>query len=175
MKKTIFICLLLACVSCVSNPSKNSKQEDASKEFIKVFKEYGFSITSPCVLEDEKSHGLGNDAYFAGTELSDDPENAIGYQVVVKEVPKGFKDLSEVELNAMMDQMKNSGFVNVEKVLFSDNKYPGFIGDKNQDGSVHRGVMFNKDKYIISLIVSADSSVLDQKFNDFTNSFTVID
>jgi hypothetical protein len=77
-----------------------------------------------------------------------------------------------------MDEMIRTcfiGFTKVEKLLFSNNKYPGYVGDKNLDGSTVRMMMFNKGKYIISLIVTADTSVIDQKFNEFTNSFKAID
>ncbi len=178
MKKSLFIlCLLLACFGCATNPDNGFTQDGVSNEFTKAFEEYGFSVTAPCVLEDESSHKMGNDAYYAGTENPDDPENATGYQVVVKKLPegsKGFADLSEEEQNEQMGQMKDSGLTNVDKVLFSDNKYPGFVGDKNQDGSMVRTVMFCKDGSIIILSVQSKTD-LDQKFEQFTHSFKVID
>ena len=172
------MCLLLVCFGCATNPDNGSTQDGVSNnEFTKAFKEYGFSITAPCVLEDESSHAMGNDAYYAGTENPDDPDKATGYQVVVNKLPegsKGFADLSEEEQNEQIDQMKDSGFTNVKSVLFSDNKYPGFVGDKNQDRSMVRLVSFYKDGCIISLTVVAKTD-LDQKFNQFTDSFKVID
>ena len=176
MKKTIILSLLLACVCWVANAHNGSNQVGAggSKEITKTFKKYGFSITAPCVLEDLTSHGLGNDAYFVGTVNPNDPQNATVYQVVVKKVPKSIDECSEAEINEMMDQIRKSGFTNVERLTFSDHKYPGFIGNKRQDGETVRAVMFSKDKYFIVLSVVSNSD-LNQKFNQFTNSFKVID
>ena len=173
MKKIFYLCLLLACVACANKSDNGSTQDGASREF----KEYGFSITAPCVLEEESAHAMGNSAYYAGIENPDDPEKATGYQVAVKKLQrgsKGLKDHSEEEQNKMMNQMKASGFTNVEKVEFSDNKYPGLAGDKNQDGSMLRAVMFNKDGNIIILTVQSKTD-LEQKFEQFTKSFKVID
>ena len=178
MKKTIFyLCLLLACVACANKADNGSTQDGASSETTKEFKEYGFSITAPCVLENESAHAMGNSAYYAGTENPDDPEKATGYQVVVKKLQKGskdLKDLSEETLNGMMSQMKASGFTNVEKVEFSDNKYPGLVGEKSEDGSRLRAVMFNKDGNIIILTVQSKTD-LDKKYEQFTSTFKVID
>ena len=73
-----------------------------------------------------------------------------------------------------MSQMKASGFTNVEKVEFSDNKYPGLVGEKNEDGSMLRAVMFNKDGNIIILTVQSKTD-LDKKYEQFTSTFKVID
>ena len=178
MKKTIFyLCLLLACVACANKSDNGSTQDGASSETTKTFKEYGFTITAPCVLEDEPAHAMGNNVYYAGTENPDDPEKATGYQVVVKKLNKGskvFKDLSGDKLDDMMNQMNNSGFTNVEKVAFSDNKYPGLVGNKEEDGSMLRAVMFLKDGNFIILTVQTKTD-LEQKFEQFTHSFKVID
>ena len=178
MRKTIFyLCLLLACVACANKSDNGSTQGGASGETTQTFKEYGFSITAPCVLEDEPAHAMGNNVYYAGTENPDDPEKATGYQVVVKELQrgsKGSKDLSQETLNGMMSQMNAVGFSNVENVEFSDKKYPGLVANKNQDGSMLRAVMFIKDGNLIMLTVQSKTD-LEQKFEQFTHSFKVID
>lgn len=191
MKKTIILCLLLACVSCGNNLGKGSDQESKSEEIIKTFEEFGFSITAPCVLKDLPPVEDGDTTTYVieGTE-GDYPQNAINYLVVVKKTSKVFEDLSEAEQNERMDQMKESDFpqvqgypasyTNVEKVLFSDNKYPGFVGDNSYQGILSRTVEFNKGNHIISLTVMADSksmnqNELEQKFKKFTDSFKVID
>ena len=170
MKKIIILCLLMTCFGYVANANNGSSQ-GASKENTKTFKKYGFSITAPCVLEDKTVLGMGNDAYYVGTVGN--PGNATSYQVVVKKIPKSINDCTEAEQNEMMDQIKSSGFTNVEKVLFSDHKYPGFIGDKHEDADTVRAVMFNKDKYMIVFTVITNSD-LDKKFKEFTSSFKVI-
>ena len=191
MKKTIILCLLLACVSCGNNLGKGSDQESKSEEITKTFEEFGFSITAPCVLKDLPPVEDGDTTTYVieGTE-GDYPQNAINYLVVVKKTSKVFEDLSEAEQNERMDQMKESDFpqvqgypasyTNVEKVLFSDNKYPGFVGDNSYQGILSRTVEFNKGNHIISLTVMADSksmnqNELEQKFKKFTDSFKVID
>ena len=191
MKKTIILCLLLACVSCMNNTGKGSDQESKSEEITKTFEEFGFSITAPCVLKDLPPVEDGDTTTYVieGTE-GDYPQNATNYLVVVKKTSKVFEDLSEAEQNERMDQMKESDFpqvqgypasyTNVEKVLFSDNKYPGFVGDNSYQGILSRTVEFNKGNYIISLTVMADSksmnqNELEQKFKKFTDSFKVID
>lgn len=191
MKKTIILCLLLACVSCGNNLGKGSDQESKSEEITKTFEEFGFSITAPCVLKDLPPVEDGDTTTYVieGTE-GDYPQNATNYLVVVKKTSKVFEDLSEAEQNERMDQMKESDFpqvqgypasyTNVEKVLFSDNKYPGFVGDNSYQGILSRTVEFNKGNHIISLTVMADSksmnqNELEQKFKKFTDSFKVID
>lgn len=191
MKKTIILCLLLACVSCGNNLGKGSDQESESEEITKTFEEFGFSITAPCVLKDLPPVEDGDTTTYVieGTE-GEYPQNAINYLVVVKKTSKVFEDLSEAEQNERMDQMKESDFpqvqgypasyTNVEKVLFSDNKYPGFIGDNSYQGILSCTVEFNKGNHIISLTVMADSksmnqNELEQKFKKFTDSFKVID
>lgn len=172
MKKTIFLCLLLLCVSCMTNPDKGTVQEATSDGFTKTFKEYGFSVTSPCALEEEQVQGE-IEADFLGIENPDDSVNATAYQVVVHKIPSRFEDFSEAQLNEYMDQMKASGLTNVEKVLFSD-KYIGFVGDKYQNGAMNRMVMFNKGDYLITLMVGANTD-LENKFKNFTDSFKAID
>ena len=191
MKKTIILCLLLACVSCGNNLGKGSDQESKSEEITKTFEEFGFSITAPCVLKDLPPVEDGDTTTYVieGTE-GDYPQNATNYLVVVKKTSKVFEDLSEAEQNERMDQMKESDFpqvqgypasyTNVEKVLFSDNKYPGFVGDNSYQGILSRTVEFNKGNHIISLTVMADSksmnqNELEQKFKKFADSFKVID
>ena len=178
----------MACASCVTSPSSGSDSENGSasrtpqaeskKEFTKTFKEYGFSIKTPCVLEDVSSQVRGNfEANYGGIDNPDDPENGTAYQVAVIKLPIGFEDFSEAEQNEILDQrlnLNNAGFTNVEKVLFSDNKYLGYVGDTHHNGLKQRGVMFNKGRYIITLTVLANSD-LEKKFNKFTNSFKVID
>ena len=191
MKKTIFLCLLLVCVSCMNNSSKASNQEGKSEEITKTFEEFGFSVTAPCVFEKLPPVEDGDTTTYViqGTD-GDYPQNATNYLVVVKKTSKVFEDLSEAEQNERMNQIKESDFpqilgypasyTNVEKVLFSDNKYPGFIGDNSYQGILSRTVEFNKGNYIISLTVMADSksmnqNELEQIFKKFTDSFKVIE
>ena len=178
MKKVIYLCLLLICVGCVTSTSKATTQESTSEGFTKVFNEYGFSVTTPCVLEEgtflaQRHVGENIEADYYGIDHPDDTVNTTGYQVVVHKVPKNcFED--EAKQNEYMEQMKASGVTNVEKVIFSDNKYIGFVGDKYQNGTMSRMVMFNKGDNLITLMVSANKD-LDQKFKTFTDSFIVTD
>lgn len=192
MKKTLFLCLLLACVGCVIKTNKSFNQEDTSKESTKTFKEFGFSITAPCELKDfQPVNDLWNDAYYKTyyssglIENPDNPDLFTFYHVGVKETSKVFEDLSQAEQNELMDQIKSADFelpgsANVEKVLFSDKKFPGYVGDRKFGRFLCRSVTFNKGKYIITLTIMTDTAVMDQyvlvdKFNKFTNSFKVIE
>ena len=173
MKEAIYLCLLLACVSCVTNPDNGFNKEGVPKEITRTFEEFGFSITAPCDLFCNKypSHA------FVVAEYYSIQKNLPFYRIEVRE-KLIIDELSETEQNEELDEMIRTcfiGFTKVEKVLFSNSKYPGYVGDKNLDGSTVRMMMFNKGKYIISLIVTADTSVIDQKFNEFTNSFKAID
>lgn len=187
MKKLLFLCLLLACVGCVSNTDKGSDQD--SKEITRTFDDFGFSIAAPCDLKDVPpvEDGDVTTYVFEGNE-GEYPKNATHYQVVVKKTPNVFEELSEAEQNEQMKQMKDSDFpeipgypasyTNVEKVEFSDHNYPGYVGENNYVGIFDRTVEFNKGRYIISLSVMADSSkkeVVLQKFDKFTDSFKVIE
>lgn len=176
MKMAIYLCLLMACVSCVTNPNNGFNQDGASKETTRTFEEFGFSITAPCnwFCNQYPSHAFVVAEFYSGNQ-----GKAPFYRIEVREKPI-FEDLSEMEQNEQMDEMIKSyfidyNFINVKNVLFSNNKYPGYVGDKNLDGITDRMMMFNKGKHIISLIVTADTSVIDQKFNKFTNSFKAID
>ena len=160
MKKTIFLCLLLVCVSCMNNSSKDSNQEGKSEEITKTFEEFGFSVTAPCVFEELPPVEDGDTTTYViqGTD---------------GDYPQKESDFPQI-------QGYPASYTNVEKVLFSDNKYPGFIGDNSYQGILSRTVEFNKGNYIISLTVMADSksmnqNELEQKFKKFTDSFKVID
>ena len=194
MKKTIFLCLLLACVGCMPQPHKKSNQEDASKEYTREFKEFGFSITAPCELkEDPPVNDLWNDAYYKTVFIKgimDDPDNPdymILYLIKAIETENAFEELSEAEQNERMELIKKadfdespgSGFSEVEKIVFSD-KYPGYVGARNYADICFRSMTFNKGKYIISLTVlddnpECDQKALTQRFNKFTKSFKAID
>ena len=194
MKKTIFLCLLLACVGCIPLPHKKSNQDSESKEYTKTFKELGFSITAPCELkEDPPVNDLWNDAYYKTVFIKgvmDDPDNSdymILYLIKVIETDKAFEELSEAEQNELMEKIKTadfdespgSGYYDVKKILFSD-KYPGYVGARNYADLCARSMTFNKGKYIISLTVlddnpNCDQKVLNQRFNKFTKSFKAID
>ena len=191
MKHSFFLCLLLLCANCLTSPSNETKTENVSvpeteqtsrvetnKEFTKTFKEFGFSIKTPCVLEDVSSQVNGDfAANFGGVDNQDDSENMTAYQVAVIKIPIGIEDYSEAEKNEFIDeQLSNrmASFSSVKRVLFSDNEYIGYVGDTHHNGLKQRGVMFNKDRYIIGLTVMTNSD-LDRKFNKFTNSFKVLD
>ena len=194
MKKTIFLCLLLACVGCIPLPHKKTNRDAESQEYTRAFKEFGFSITAPCELkEDPPVNDLWNDAYFKTVFIKgvmDDPDNAdymILYLIKVIETDKAFEELSETEQNELMEKIKKadfdespgSGFFDVEKILFLD-KYPGYVGARNYADICFRSMTFNKGKYIISLTVlddnpNCDQKILNQRFNKFTKSFKAID
>lgn len=194
MKKTIFLCLLLACVGCIPQPHKKSNQDSESKEYTKTFKELGFSITAPCELkEDPPVNELWNDEYYKTVfvkGIMDDPDNPdymILYLIKAIETEKAFEELSEAEQNERMELIKKadfdespgSGFSEVEKIVFSD-KYPGYVGARNYADICFRSMTFNKGKYIISLTVlddnpNCDQKILNQRFNKFTKSFKAID
>ena len=187
MKKFFYLCLLLACVGCVSNTDKGS--EDASKEITKTFEDFGFSIAAPCDFKalPPVEDGDTTNYVFEGIE-GNYPNNATQFLIVVKKTPRVFEELSEAEQNEQMDKIKTSDFpevpgypasyTNVEKVSFSDHNYPGYVGDNGYVGMYSRTVEFNKGRYIISLTVMADSSkqeAVRQKYDRFTSSFKVIE
>lgn len=187
MKKIIYLCLLLACIGCVSNTDKVS--EEASKEITKTFEEFGFSIAAPCDFKalPPVEDGDTTTYVFEGIE-GDYPNNATQYLIVVKKTSRVFEELSEAEQTKQMNQIKSSDFPeipgypasysNVEKVSFSDHKYPGYVRDNNYVGIYSRTVEFNKGKHIISLTVMADSTkqeAVRQQYDKFTSSFKVIE
>lgn len=181
MKKTFYLCLLLLCVSCATNTEKGIVQNETSNGLTTtVFEEYGFSITTPCVLEDALSgvrdlvQGSNIDACHVGIENPDDSVNTAAYQVTVIKLPTSLKDEQKTEFIKNIENVRLAGFTNVEKVEFSDNKYPGFVGDIDKNGCKNRVVLFIKDKQVIELMVSTNTG-LDEKFKSFTDSFKVID
>ena len=203
MKKTIFLCLLLACFGCASSPDKGSFQEaeadaeavveEETNKFTKTFDEFGFSIAAPCVLEDDEPvNELWNDDYYNtyysnGIIVSpDDPNKMTQYLVGVRQASKAFENLSEAEQNKRMEQIKKADFTdlpgvsNIEKVLFSEKKYPGYAGNRKFGEFINRTVTFNKGSYIITLSVLSDTAIMKQselieEFDIFTRSFKVID
>lgn len=194
MKKTILLCLLIACVSCIPLPHKSHQGEGESKEYTRAFKEFGFSITAPCELkQDPPVNELWNDEYYKTViidgvlENPDNPENMTLYLIVAREAQKAFEDLSEAEQNELMEKIKTadfdespgSGYYDVKKILFLD-KYPGYVGSRNYADLCARSMTFNKGNYIISLMVlddnpNCDQKVLNQRFNKFTKSFKAIE
>ncbi len=188
MKKIFYLCLLLACVGCVSNTNKDY-QEETAKEITKTFEDFGFSIAAPCEFKalPPVEDGDTTTYVFEGIE-GDYPNNATQYLIVVKKTPKVFEELSEAEQNEQMDKIKSSDFPeipgypasysNVEKVSFSDHQYPGYVGDNNYVGIYSRTVEFNKGRHIICMTVMADSTkqeAVRQKYDRFTSSFKVIE
>ena len=108
MKKTIFICLLLACVSCVTNPDNGFNKEGVPKEITRTFEEFGFLITAPCDLFCNKypSHA------FVVAEYYSIQKNLPFYRIEVRE-KLIIDELSETEQNEEMDEMIRTCFISI--------------------------------------------------------------
>ena len=178
---------LVGCTDCTGSysnqgvESQGTQQEAGipvqQEDVTTTFDKFGFSVRTPCVLEDVSAQVHGHfEANYGGMINEDDPENMTAYQVAVIKLPIGVEDYPKEEIDDIVDLKISemmSNFSNVEKVLFSDEEYPGYVGDTNSNGVNQRGVIFKKDRFIITLTVLTNSD-MEHKFNRFTNSFKVI-
>lgn len=179
-KKIILFIFAVAIVSCQnvsSSKSSNAVSNGNSASYTKEFPEFGFSITTPCPLNDVSSQSSGNfEANFGGISNQEDRENMAAYQVIVSKLPIGYKDLSTIELENFIDKTiseRMENFKNVKRISFSDDGYLGYVGDAESNGLKQRGVIFSKGRYIIALTVLSNSNLVE-KFNKFTNGFRVL-
>lgn len=194
MRVSIFLIsvfLLYSCQYKVKSAGGNSALEDTvltdeavadsanlSIDDYQYFNECGFAIKAPCLLKDVSQQASGN--YFlnyGGIINEDNPSKMTAYQVIVNRLPIGYKDLSQQELNSIVDNLMKKGldrFSNSKAIKFSYNEYPGYAMDCTTNGYAQKGVMFWKDSFIICLTVITNDR-LNEKFNKFTNSFKNIE
>lgn len=181
-KSTIIAAIIipLFAVSCVNQSARNQTTTTIVSEDIehtKNFEELGFSITTPCQLNDVSSHSSGNFvANYGGVVDENDASKMAAYQVIVTKLPIGYKNLSKSALNNFIDNALRkavSNLTNVEKINFSYNDYPGYVGYSTHNGLKQKGVMFSMNEYIIALTLMTNYN-LEERFNKFTNGFKTL-
>lgn len=177
----IYICLTtiisLLVVSCNNQNPQTNVTTSKTANYTQNFDGLGFSITTPCELEDVSARASGDFIInYGGVKNPNDRANMAAYQVIVTNLPVGYKDLTKAQLEVFVDKaLKNAvlGLTNVKKIYFSDEGYPGYIGYSNHNGLKQKGVMFFKEPNIIALTLMTNNN-LEEKFNKFTNGFKTI-
>lgn len=176
--KDIFATLsvLLLCASCSNQTQNERTNHEITTEYTEVFESVGFSITTPCKLQDVSSQSEGNFIInYGGVENPNDAKTMAAYQVIVNKLPVGHRDMTNSELHNYLHNflMNNTNFSNVEKIKFGYENYSGYVGYTSQNGLKQKTVMFIKDDYIIGLNIMTNCNI-ESKFNKFTNGFKTI-
>lgn len=174
----IVITILAVCLcSCVNQGSSDANSNNECRVFTETFTEIGFSITTPCKLEDVSSKSSGDFVInYGGVENPNNDNDMAAYQVIVTKLPIGYKDLSKVDLDQFIESQLGQSFknfTNVKNIRFSEEEYIGIVGYTTHNGLQQKGVMFCKDGYIIALTLMTNSK-LEERFNKFTNGFKVL-
>lgn len=173
-------------IGCVNqNPNKqistspNSEEIDNPEkaEFTETFDKLGFSITTPCKLNDVTSQSSGNFIInYGGIEDENDDSRIAFYQVIVTKLTNENKQLPDKTHYDFIDKSIRkaiSNFTNVEKVNFYNDQYIGYIGYSTHNGLNQKSLMFCKNEYIIALTIMTNYN-LEERFDKFINSFNVL-
>lgn len=182
----VFICVSTVLIALIIGIAVDSKTKiininpqqifsDYNKEnYYQPFADYGFAITAPCKLRDVSHQSSGDFVVnYAGVLNENSLDKAVFYQVMAIDVPVGYKDLSNSEYEELVDALIKSSMSrmsNCKKVKFGYEEYNGYVGEAIVNGYRQKGVMFCKENLIITLTVITNDG-LNEKFNEFTNSF----
>ena len=182
----IFICVSTVLIALIVGIVVDSKTKiintnpqqifsDNNKEnYYQSFDDYGFAITAPCKLRDVSHQSSGDFVVnYAGVINENNLDKVVFYQVMAIDVPIGYKDLSNSEYEELVDTLIKSSMSkmsNCKKVKFGYEEYNGYVGETIVNGYRQKGVTFCKENLIITLTVITNDG-LNEKFNEFTNSF----
>lgn len=160
--------------AATSTHSQTAKEE---KVFNYDYPQYGFSITSPCVLQNVGARSSDNFLLnLGGTIDENNPDKFAAYQVIVTRLPIGYKDYDKETLYKMEIDYLNSitkHFEKRKKIRFSYDELPGYELYSYHNGLQQKGVMFCYNNYCICLTVMSNDN-LEQKYNKFTNGFKLL-
>ena len=174
MSKNVLFLIMICNLFLLSCQNKST----GKKEYTEIFHEFGFSITSPCKLNDISRQSSGDFLLnYGGMDRPNDKNNKAAYQVIVSQLPARQSGLSEVQLEQFIDnilQKATVNFTNVKAVNFSSKNYPGIVGYTSHQGLRQKGLIFIKDQYIIALTIMTNDN-LDSRFEKFTSEFKILE
>ena len=146
-------------------------------DFYLEFPQYGFALDAPCKMEDVSSEVKGDFLLnYGGVSNGNDIDNGVAYQLIVNQIPVGYRDLSKEQLNKVIDKLFRDqlpSFDSYKKIKFGYEGYPGYEVTTSNKGYNQKGVMFVKDNLVIALTVFSREKA-DQELNKFTNCFKVL-
>lgn len=178
----IICCIMLSCQQTSNSTSFDNEKPgshvvESEKEYTKEFPEYGFSIKTPCKLEDVSAHSSGDFIMnLGGVTDGDDKQKIAAYQFIVTRLPVGYKNLSKAKLSKRIDDMlrqQTSHLKNVEAIRVGYEGFPGYVGYTTHNGLQQKGMMFAVNNYIVAMTVMTNND-LETKFNKFSNGFKII-
>lgn len=169
---TIFV--LMACLQTNKSNTEMVAVQNEQTEYTETFESVGFSITTPCKLQEVSTNSSGNFLInYGGIENPENKQRMAFYQVIVNRLPSGNQSLSKTQLDKFLDKALLNAISNlsdVEKVKFGYEGYPAYVGYATHNGLRQKGIMFVKDNYIIGLTLMTNDN-LETRFNKFTNGF----
>ena len=176
--------MLLSNVGCTTRNNKRTEETFSDfhstnnvvqeESYVKEFPDLGFSIETPCPLKDVSEQSDGDFLVnYAGTTDENDDKKFAFYQVMATRLPVGYKDLSDEELDNMIDNLLKEATAKSESskpIRFGYENYKGYEMTSHHNGYKQKGVIFSKENLFICLTVISNDR-LDEKFNKFTNGF----
>lgn len=185
----ILLCNVLIIDSCnmknrshntVNNNEQKTTELDSNfkevtyykKKGYQVFNKYGFAIKAPCQLKDVSRQTSGDFALnYGGVDNEDSPAKFAAYQLIVTQLPVGFKHMSESDQTVIKKKLlfQAQKMDNYQAVKIGHEGYDGFIMETTHNGYALKGESFIKDDLIFGLTVISNDR-LESRFNQFTNS-----
>ncbi len=170
MKKTSIILFSLMLISTAFAQTKDASYY-RSKGY-QVFNQQHVAVKAPVQLQDVSKQASGDFALnYGGVEDENKPTVAF-YQFMVSDLPAGYRDYTESQLQEIMGELiksMTSSFTNVKKVRFGDEGCVGYVGDTQTQGYKQRGLVFYRKGHTYAVTVITNYQ-LEQRFNKFTNS-----
>ena len=174
--KLIFTTAVLLLCGCYQN--NNTRYTNTNNDMVTSesyvpenhfyeFPEYGFSINSPCVLEDSPQKSSKDLVNIGGFINMGDKQNFSFYQLMVNEMPNKSESEFFDFLQSHPGSMKNLKPITI-------GKYHGLEGDAITQGVNQKGLFLVKNHVIITLTVISPIN-LQQKYDDFKNSLTFVE
>lgn len=181
MSRFFYLFLLVIFFTACGQSRKSNFLESAhapsnmhQDSFVNDFRRFGFTLKTPCKLEDVSSYSKGDFLVnYGGVLYPNDHKKMVAYQLIVSRLPVGYRNLTKKQLENKVDEIilaSMSNMKNVKSVSFGYEGYPGYVGETTHNGLAQKGVIFLKDNYTIALTVMTNDSI-EAKFNAYTNGF----
>jgi len=169
MKKKSIIFIFLILISTTFAQTKDASYY-RSKGY-QVFSQQRVAVKAPVLLQDVSRQASGDFALnYGGVEDENKPTMAF-YQFMVSDLPAGYRDYTESQLQEIMGDMiksMTSSFTNVKKVYVGEEGCIGYVGDTQTQGYKQRGLVFYRKGHTYAVTVITNYQ-LEQRFNKFTN------
>jgi len=139
-----------------------------------VFAKYNLAIKFPVKISDLSNQTKDNSDFIYGGFLNKDSESkVVFYQVIINQLPAGYKDLTTSEKKTFEAKLLNEKFPgNKEKVVFMG--VDAFVLSYKNNGYSGRSLVFirNGCVYGFNIMTNDDITV---RFNSMTNSIEFIE